>query len=594
MTKPFQSSSLLLAVASCFVPAISVAAEPPRPADCVATELLPKTVIAFAEVPDLGGTLKTILNHPLRSELEAIPAYDAVLQSGALGQLQAVMGGFEATMQNPWHHAITTISDRGAVIALDASKGGVVILLHSSDADALERFRGFVLSARQMQGEPAKQGEYRGFIADSIGKDLKMVRMNDWLLVTSKSELGKSVVDQYLDRDQETLASKEAFINATKELKVDGTDDRVASAFLDIAAIRDAGIARDVFDEKLDNFAIEVLLGGVLANLGRAPYATAHVDLNNDELALRASIPHNRQWESPREYYFGSPELADAPPLLNTEDRLFALSAHRDLSQMWLRAGDLMSERVNDQLAMADTQLTTFFSGLDFGEDVLGSLESDVQIVGKSQDFSEVLPQPAIKLPEFAFQFRMKTPEETAPQFRRVFQSLIGFLNIVGASEGQPPLDMGMERVGEAQMITAKYLPVRGEEESLDAKIQFNFSPTLAFAGDRMIIASATPLAREMVTPAESPQEQSDVPSNTSLRFEISALKKILQANRSQLVANSMLEKGHSKAAAEGEIDMLLGLVGFLRTFQLDLDVTETKMILDASVDFSPPSEPQS
>jgi len=377
-------------------------------------------------------------------------------------------------------------------------------------------------------------------------------------------------------------------------LKANQTDDRVASAFLDIAAIRDAGIAKGVFEEKLDNFAAEVLLGGVLANMTRAPYATVYVDLHNQGLSLRASMPHERKWESPREYYFGSPELADAPPLLNMEDRLLALSAHRDLSQMWLRAGDLMSERVNDQLAVADTQLTTFFSGMDFGEDVLGSLESDVQIVARSRDFSDVLPQPAIKLPAFAFQFRMKTPEETAPQFRRVFQSLIGFLNFVGASNGQPPLDMGMERVGEAQMITTKYLPVHGEEERLDAKIQFNFSPTLAFAGDRMIIASATSLAREMVTPTQSPLEQSDVRSNTSLRFEIAALQRILQANRTQLVANSMLEKGQSKAAAESEIETLLKLVGFLRTFQLDLDVTEAQMMLDASIDFSLASEPQS
>lgn len=366
MIKPVRSSPLLLAFASCIVPAMSTFAEPPRPADCVAADLLPKTVIAFAEFPDLGGTLQTILDHPLRSELESMPAYDAALQSGALKQVQAAIGGFEATMQQPWHQAITTISDRGAVIALDAGEGGVVILLHSSDADALERFRVFVLAAGQMQGKPAKQGDYRGFIADSVGENLKMVRMNDWLLLTSKSELGKSIIDQYLDRDQETLAGNEAFANATKELEATETDDRVAAAFLDVAAIRDAEIASDVFVDKQDNFAAELLLGGVLANMTHAPYATAHVGLNKEGLSLQASMPHKRQWESPREYFFGSPELAEAPTLLNTKGRLFSLSTHRDLSQMWLRAPDLMSDRVNDQLAIADTQLTTFFSGLDF------------------------------------------------------------------------------------------------------------------------------------------------------------------------------------------------------------------------------------
>ncbi len=558
-------------------------AEPPRGVDCVATELLPKSIVACAEIPDLGGTLQSILDHPLRAKLEAMPAYDGLMQSGAPGQVKMVLRAFEASMGTPWQEALDTLTDRGMTVALDASGGGVAILVHSSDAKSLERFRGFVLALRQMQGAAAKQGDYRGFMADTVNDKVKMVRMHDWLLLTNNAELGKAIIDQYLDRDSDTLATNEAYVAAAKDLDSSDTEHRVVSAFVDVKTLRNAGVAKGIFNEKVDNIAGELALGGVLANLRHTPYVTAALQLGDDGLALRFATPHQRDWESPREYFFGEPELAAAPPLLNVPNRLFALSTHRDLSQMWLRSGDLLSDRANDRLAVADTTLTTFFSGRNFGEDILGSLESDVQIVSMQQDFTNVLPQPAIKLPSFALQFRMKNPAETQPELRRVFQSFIGFLNVTGAQNGQPQLDLGMETVGESQLITASYVPDRDKRESLDEKIQFNFSPTLAFAGQRIILSSSAGLARTLI---HSTSEDADNgKSNTRGELEATTLRSILEANRSQLVANNMLEKGHSKEAAEGEIGLLLELLGFFREVQLKLDVTESQMALELAVD---------
>ncbi len=583
----------LLVIASCGCSPGDSFAEPPRGVDCVASELLPTTVIACAEVSDLGGILKTVLEHPLRARLEAMPAYDAFMQSGAPGQLQQGLRAFEANMGRPWREALSTLTDRGITIALDASDGGVAVLIHSSDADLLERFRGFILALRQMQGAAAKQGDYRGFLAAQVSDQLKIVRMHDWMVLTNNSELGKAIIDQYLDRDSDSLATTETYAAAQQDIASGDPIHRAIAAFMDIKTLRDAGVAKDVFNEKLDNIAGEIVLGGVLANVRHTPYATGQLHLSHDGVSLKIATPHQRAWESPREYFFGEPELAAAPPLLNVPNRLFALSTHRDLSQLWLRSGELLSDRAVDQLTVADTTLTTFFSGRDFGEDILGSLESDIQIVGMEQDFAKVRPQPAIKLPAFALQFRMKNPEETQPELRRVFQSFIGFLNVVGAQNGQPQLDLGMESVGGAQLVTASYVPDKDRREDVDAKIQFNFSPTLAFAGERIIFASSTPIARLLVDSTDGNETEDAGISNTSGELEAATLRRILQANRSQLVANSMLKKGHSKQAAEGEIGLLLELVGFFRELRLNLDVTPSQMTFGLAVDVKSGSEAQ-
>ena len=47
-------------------------------------------------------------------------------------------------------------------------------------------------------------------------------------------------------------------------------------------------------------------------------------------------------------------------------DTIVSLSSYRDVSAMWLRAGDLFNEQTNEELAKADSGLTTLFSGKDF------------------------------------------------------------------------------------------------------------------------------------------------------------------------------------------------------------------------------------
>ncbi len=557
-------------------------ADVPRDVDCSSAELLPQTVVAYAEASGLGLAIETLLNHPLRQRIESLPAYNEVAKSGSLEKLQLGITAFEASMGKPWQEAIDTVTDGGITFAVDSSSQGVAILIKSSDVDMLERLRGFLLALRQMQQgklSAVEQGEYRGFTAYALSKELKLAILDHWMLITNKSELGKSIIDQYLDRKNDSLHSSETFSIAMKQRDAQGGESALVSAYVDIATLRSAGVPKALYNEKVDNLAAEVILGGVLANLRHTSFATATLRLNNTGIRLRLSSPHQRDWDPPREYFFGEDQLAVAPSLLEVENRLFAISAHRDLSQMWLRSGDLLTDKANDGIAKADTQLSTFFSGRDFGEDILGALESDVQIVGKAQDFSDMLPRPAIQLPAFAFQFRMKAPEETQPELRRVFQSFIGFLNVTGAMNGQPQLDLGMETLGDAKLVTATYVPSRDQRDSIIAPINFNFSPSIAFAGERIIFSSSTDLARELVAqPTSVSGEREEY--NTAVLFNASTLKQILNANQSQLVANNMLEKGHDKKAAEAEIGLLLELVGMFKDAKADLDVTDQELQL--------------
>ena len=549
-----------------------------------ASQLVPDTVTIFAEVSPLANAVELILNHPVRDRIESLPAFAAFQETDQFKQIRLAIAGFEGSMGTSWHEALKQLSDRGVFIAYDSETRGAVLLIHSSDEDQLKRLRGFILGIAQMgKGgfRSVKQGDYRGFTGYVLHDNLRMALMDDWLLLTSQTELGKSVIDRYLDASGKSLESNPRYQEA---IVGDSSRGSTLSTFVDVQAIRESGIAQDtLYSGITENIAIEVLLGGILSNLKETAYVSADLSLSKSGVSIVASTPHDRSWETPREYYFGSPLLAQSPALIETKERLFALSTTRDLSQMWLRAGDLMNQKANDDLAKADTQLTTFFSGRDFGEDILGSLDHQIQFVARRQDFADQRPKPAIRLPAFGFRFQMQKPKETSPEFRRVFQSLIGFLNVISAMQGQPQFDLGSRESDGVKLFTATYVPEPEQRESVSAPIHFNFSPTIGFAGNTMVLASTTSLAEAIISSNEA--EESDTKSlNTQIELDAKTLRNILRDNKAQLIAQNMLEKGHGQQEAESEIEVLFELIQLFQRSSAHLTITTDRLELQTDV----------
>jgi hypothetical protein len=312
------------------------------------------------------------------------------------------------------------------------------------------------------------------------------------------------------------------------------------------------------------------------------------MQVSSERLHLAIVSPFDRGWAGDaREHYFGPVGAGTAPPLLLAGEAILTLGAYRDISGMWLRAGDLFNEKTNEELAKADSNLTTFFGGKDFGEDILGALDPRVQIVVTRQEFAAGQPTPAIRLPAFALAAELKDPATMQPELRRTFQSLVGFLNIIGAMNGQPQLDQEQEKNERGQLIVARYLR-DAKTKDLGLKIHYNFSPTVAFAGRRFIVSSTEQLARQLVTQAVDarPAGDADRVLNSDAVFRFQPLRDILADNRSQLVAQNMLEQGHTKEEAERDVAALLELIGWLDQAALKLDTTakSAKISLDVAL----------
>lgn len=557
--------------------------------DQPAAALLPATTGIYAEVTNPRAVLDLVMNHPSRQRIEDLEVYQQAINAKDFRTFRAVVSLIESQVGVKWREAIGLVSGMGIYLGLDAETEGVAVLIKAEDEakrdEILEQVMKLARDDAQSKGkdDPFETAEYRGITAYQADDGIFAV-LGSWYLFTNKSDLGKTIADNFLDGATQSLAGSPQFV-AMREA---AAGSPAAWAGVDLKLLRDAGAAKELFAGRTDNVVAEVLVGGLMSNIRHAPIATAALYLEKDDIELRLTTPHDPAWiGEEREYYFGTNQRETAPALLDLPDTLLAISAHRDVAAMWLRGADLMTQKAVDQLAEADSGLSNLFSGKDFGADILGALGPDHRLIAVRQDFGDRTPQPALKLPAFALVSRLRDREMMQPELRRIFQSLIGFLNVVGASNAQPQLDLDMDKGDGFQLVTSEYAPSVENRDSREARMNYNFSPSVGFAGDRFILASTKELAAQLVhlqETSDSGPANKQPTTNSHVSANAAVLRQVLSDNRAQLIAQNMLEKGHGEEAAELEIGTFLSLIDMFRTAELRLAVAEDELQLNLRV----------
>ena len=263
-----------------------------------AAELLPASTVVYAEVSRPGELVELLLDHPLRSKLEALDAYRAVVLSKQYLQFTFGLSIAETALGMKWDQAVKTLAGEGIYIGIDAHTQGGVVLVRSTDAKKLGEVRDKLLAFARAEakkkggGDPIQEIEHRGVKAFKLG-DGYAATIGPWLMLTNKPETGKSVIDRVVDPKETSLGGKMEFLSAGNSINETTTGPKpVAWAYVDIATLRSAGLLAKVLTEKTDNPGLELLAGGILSNLGETPYATVALYVDNAQLRLIAAAPH--------------------------------------------------------------------------------------------------------------------------------------------------------------------------------------------------------------------------------------------------------------------------------------------------------------
>ncbi len=575
------------------------ASRPAATGDRPAARLLPESTVLYIEITDPKLLLGTILDHPLRQQVEQIGAYRQIFQTPDYAKFRLMLTVVEAQLGMNWRTAIETVADGGIYFGLDLKRKGGALLIEARDEKSLKRAHRVLLGMARGKAKKNNKGgslvehSYRGLTGHKIG-DAFVFTHGRYLVAVNSADLARAIVDNMLDEDPQGLSAVDSFQQARRP-----TGSRpTAWAFLHLDALRKAGLGKGLYADKSGNPGLELLVGGILGTLKQTPYATASLDVEQHRVRLSLATPYQSDWiAKKRQHYFGPAGRGAAPRPLRPESTLLSLETHRDLGGMWLAAADLFNEEANAKLVQAESNLSTLFSGRDFGEEVLGTLRPEIQFVLARQNFGpHGAPAPQIKLPAGAAIFRLKNPDQTSRRLKVSFQSLVGFLNITGGQNGLPPLELSTTKTDQGTLIATEYLV--DDEEKKDGKIHHNFSPTMALSGDRLIIASTKQLGAELLAlchkqmpPTSTAEPKGSGPIvNTNTMIDLAVLRTALDDNRQQLVAQNMLSEGHAKAQAEKEIGLLLQLLGYFKAASLRLSTDAKEMRLEFSINVLVPS----
>ena len=113
--------------------------------------------------------------------------------------------------------------------------------------------------------------------------------------------------------------------------------------------------------------------------------------------------------------------------------------------------------------------------------------------------------------------------------------------------------------------MTGRYSLQDAEELNADSvDLYATLAPTMATGNGRMVIATSDTLAKKTM------QSESMIPDGNdrdfvSLAVDGQEVAKLLTLNRAALLGQNMLEKGHTRSEAEGEVDTLIHAVGLMK-----------------------------
>ncbi len=572
--------SALIAIAVClgqvgFSPATHAAEPAKAAASRTAEQILPASTVLYVEVTRPQDLFQHVLNHPLGKQLQSTPQYQAFVNSEEGKKVKNIVDYIEF------------ISTGGSVhLAVDAKSFGAALLVKVDAAKqkGLEkRVVDFVEKSLADAGNDVKlePNNYRGINTYRVDKG-GFCTVGPWIVFINNRDFGKTLLDNLLDGSNAPLTANKEYTTAKKQVAT-GSSLPTVWAYGKISLIRSMGLMNAILKDKSDNIGLEFIAGGVLETLRHTPYVTASIDIKADALSVSLATPFDsKKIPSTRMFYFSSDRKGSASKELRPEGTLLTITTHRDAAGMFRAIDELFTENVAAEFTKGESQLSTFFGGRDFVDDILGNIRPQIQIIAARQKYTAVTP--AIKYPAGAMVVRLKKADElTQAQFKSAFMSLMSIINLDGMNKGRSMLLLDIEKHNGANVYTSKY-SVDPETTKKDAAEEhYNFSPTMAVYKDWIIVSSTNQLAKQLVDEAKKSSDEL-IKSNTRIQLDAKIGHQMLVDNREQLIANNQIEKGHSRTAAANEIDWLLAALKYVKGADIDLSFTDDTARLSATI----------
>jgi hypothetical protein len=552
-------------------------------------QLLPDTTALYLNITHPDQLADFLIEHPISLKLQGLDQYKQALNNPQAAQMLAVLALLEGQVNMKWPAALKAATGHGMVVAFDPATQGAVLMIKAKDPQVLIKIRDGVFNIiRTLSGvaggnDPIKTNEYRGVTAYPLGQGNGLAIVGPMLIATNNGDLGKLVIDNLIDAPSTgTLATHKQFIKAGKEAK--GKSDPTGWAYIRLDVLRDAGIASEVFNKKIDNPLLEALVGPIQSGIQQAPYAVATLDANAKGITLKASVSYDQSKIAQARHYAFASSGGGAPIPLKPAGTIGTIVAYRDIAALWQAKDILFSEQTAAGMDQGDSQFSTVLGGRSFSGEFLTQMKPNVQIIVVKQDYKAAkVPTPPVQIPAAAYVFQARNPQIMQDQVALAMQALLTITNSEAKGMRPSMIQREVERAN-ATYVTTRYANMT-TDKSKKGQMYHNFTPTVAFWKDYVLVCSTRPLAEQLVKELEA-KGPSKISSDVNARLEISgkASAELIQANFDMLAVQNTLEKGQTIEQARAEWKLLTQLVGMIDSTHLGFNDDGKRMSLEWTI----------
>ncbi len=550
------------------------------------SEILPDNTPLYLKIDKPASLfLDEFRNPAVLNALRKIPGLGEQIDNPQLDQVKAVLGALGSTEDISWTELVREILHGPAEVGLSASPNEAILSVVPKDVARLTRLHAKLIEFARADAmnkgnpDPIRIFSHAGVECFSFTPAEAHAIAGGRLILASSEGVLKEALDVITGKKQpkSKLSQTKPYRDAMEQ---GSASTHNAFGFARIDILRKAGI-RNLKPLDEYNPLAALLFGGWVEAYNKAGWLALAFDLKGGRPALEAILPVDEKTsKSETRQAFTPPAGQYAPGKLMLKNQIGSLELWRDLGKVWNIRESVVKGPALQGLNGLDNGIGQFFGGRDFGTGVLGALRPDWRVNVTEQEMKTLNPKPDLVLPAFAITVGYDRNDRDF-QLRWViaFQSLIGVINVTGAQQKQPVLMQNQEEFEGAKIYTAKFLPPAKPKDAKDAEegvhIRHNFRPTLAFAGDHLIVATTTEIAREVIT-ALGHSKSADLPPR-AMHLDVNGqlLGRLIEVNRERLVMQNMVEKGQGRSAAEGEIGGLESLVRELNAGEISVSDTE-------------------
>ena len=530
----------------------------------------PASVIGYAEAKNLGPRLRNLLDsHQLKRLLDSSLG-KAYLQGEDYSGLIESLGKIEkATGRDPLDLFDDLVGKEFLLGSRLSFAGGqeTLLLARAGNPGTLAKSRkAFALAFEATTGFPfeTRELDHEGHAFEQIG-DLWFSELGEILAATNSKKLLEETIDLAYGRTEKSAGNSPFFS------KLSDKDE-----FLIRVSIRPTFIPvlAGEFGRKLDNPVQSLLLSGLSGALRNCKLLSATIDSSWSGIDLGIELhADDRGFDEKYAPFFPKTPRSDFHPGIQKRGLLGSIRLSRDIYGWWENSGAFLEPQAAGSLAQFSAALSMFFGGLNFQDEVLPQLGKTISLVFRNPPKNEERPSPSPSIPGGALIIELKDAKKFGRPFIVAFNSLVSILNITRMQQDSnaPSMLVRPEKVGKVDCYRVDLgLP----ETPKNPGIEYNFTPSLAVTGNRVILGSTFDLVKLLVEESEKAGGggKTEAPSYAKDRIYIDgrALGSILGTNLDFLAAQQVVNKGVSLEEAKKELAGLRELLSFIRDLQLE------------------------